>query len=114
LGPTEVRMKMQGAKVVFDAKAMMNAVCSSDIHAVDDLSPAQALALGQVLGSLGVHNLQFGASAALPLTQAVGALHVLLEGSPADIQQGFYRHWLPGQALAEPMPPPPEDEQEDG
>ena len=26
LGPNEVRMKMQGAKVVFDAKAMMNAV----------------------------------------------------------------------------------------
>jgi hypothetical protein len=66
-------------------------------HAGPGLGPDEALALGQVLGNLGTHRLQFGTAAALYLSQAVGALHVLLEGSPDDIRQGFYRYWLPGE-----------------
>jgi hypothetical protein len=95
-------MEVQGVKVVFSAKRLRDAVCSSGVRTLEDLSPAQALSLGQVLGRLGTHGLQFGAGAATHLSVAVGALDGLLDGSPSDIQQGFYRHWLPGEQQAAP------------
>jgi hypothetical protein len=96
LGEGEMRTVVQGSRMVINARAVATGLRNSERKCLDDFSPAEAFSMGLLFGGMGASLPQFGPGACRQMTKIVEAVEELTEGC-ADIQQGFYRYWLPGQ-----------------